>query len=725
MGRPAKYKQYIREYFTVKTKNNKIVYTCNFCNGKYAKNFHRMAKHLLKCPKSMLSNSQRNAIKRCFSRETEPTEVVELNECPQSSSSGIIKYIHEDKSNRPGSLSPSNLQVLMETKEEIKNFSCTDIVAKSQLSASASASTITIVDMDMDMNDVQCCSKSINDANNTLTNFVDRIVTEEQDAIWALLARACYATGTPLSFTENKYWQKAFKALRPSFTLPSRFVLSSRLLDNEYLKIKESVTLELASASYLSVQLDGWSNVRCEPIINVVLTTPRPIVYKIIDTQEKKHTAEYMADIIQEVFSEIGVDRIVSVITDNAKNMEKARNIVLEKYPDRSISLYGCVAHIFNLFIKDVCKLEPFLKIEELARKIIRKIKYSHDNIDQFKNYQKEYNTGRTLKLPVATRWASIVYCIRSLIENIQPLQRIAISPKANLPEDLKDNILDNKNFWTTLQYLHAITSPVAKWIKILESSHCRINYVIPSFVDIKKQIIEKTVDSTYERFKLYADQILDLLEHRKQMAVKDIHKAAHLLDPRSKGKCLSPCECVDAMEFIEKLSKCFLQESEQGNVIAELAMYRNSTGLWKKPFVQSSLNLRTDKTQISSLTWWRGICGSTSLSKVATAILESPSTTACTERSFSTSAFIHSNRRNRLKNKTVAKLSYIKSNLSLQNSTYDYEDDNENILKLQDDVDDVDIAEDNISVDESETNEDSDMEVEEAFILHVVDEDQ
>ena len=68
----------------------------------------------------------------------------------------------------------------METKEEIKNFSCTDIVAKSQLSASASASTITIVDMDMDMNDVQCCSKSINDANNTLTNFVDRIVTEEQ-----------------------------------------------------------------------------------------------------------------------------------------------------------------------------------------------------------------------------------------------------------------------------------------------------------------------------------------------------------------------------------------------------------------------------------------------------------------------------------------------------------------------------------------------------------------
>ena len=72
-----------------------------------------------------------------------------------------------------------------------------------------------------------------------------------------------------------------------------------------------------------------------------------------------------------------------------------------------------------------------------------------------------------------------------------------------------------------------------------------------------------------------------------------------------------------------------------------------------------------------------------------------------------------------------MAKLSYIKSNLSLQNSTYDYEDDNENILKLQDDVDDVDIAEDNISVDESETNEDSDMEVEEAFILHVVDEDQ
>lgn len=53
-----------------------------------------------------------------------------------------------------------------------------------------------------------------------------------------------------------------------------------------------------------------------------------------------------------DVISEIGEQRFVVVITDNASNMKAAWRLVKERYPH--ISYVGCVAHSLNLIFTDI-----------------------------------------------------------------------------------------------------------------------------------------------------------------------------------------------------------------------------------------------------------------------------------------------------------------------------------------------------------------------------------
>lgn len=68
---------------------------------------------------------------------------------------------------------------------------------------------------------------------------------------------------------------------------------------------------------------------------------------------------------------------------------------------------------------------------------------------------------------------------------------------------------------------------------------------------------------------------------------------------------------------------------------------------------------------QLNPFTWWRGICGSSSISKIATAILSFPCSSAATERSFSTFSLIHTKKRNRLSNSRAEKLLFVHQNMN------------------------------------------------------------
>ena len=74
------------------------------------------------------------------------------------------------------------------------------------------------------------------DARSALVHLADKMSTSEQENLNALLARAMYASGTPFGMVENSHWQAFFKAIRPVYVVPSRYVVSEPLLVSKYEK---------------------------------------------------------------------------------------------------------------------------------------------------------------------------------------------------------------------------------------------------------------------------------------------------------------------------------------------------------------------------------------------------------------------------------------------------------------------------------------------------------
>jgi len=67
---------------------------------------------------------------------------------------------------------------------------------------------------------------------------------------------------------------------------------------------------------------------------------------------------------------------------------------------------------------------------------------------------------------------------------------------------------------------------------------------------------------------------------------------------------------------------------------------------------------------KICPTAWWKGFCSNQELSKIASKILNLPSTTAAVERFFSTYGIIHTAKRNKLSNERAAKLVFISQNI-------------------------------------------------------------
>src|SRR3989337_1807409 len=167
-----------------------------------------------------------------------------------------------------------------------------------------------------------------------IDNYADKCSSEEQEEIDNYLVRAIFGGGLPLSLVEDEYFIAFCKKLRPAYELPKRNKLSNELLNKTYKNVTENVTQHVKETNLVCITSDGWTNSRCEPIINFMVTTPKPIFWKAIETKEKRHTGTFIAQQFDIVINEIGANKVAAILTDNASNMKAAHNILKEKYPN-------------------------------------------------------------------------------------------------------------------------------------------------------------------------------------------------------------------------------------------------------------------------------------------------------------------------------------------------------------------------------------------------------
>ncbi|CAH1643074.1 unnamed protein product [Spodoptera littoralis] len=491
------------------------------------------------------------------------------------------------------------------------------------------------------------------------------ISSEKKLYLDQLLSKAIFVTCSPVSIVQHPLWVQFFDDLQPVYKLPSRKAISTTYLETIYNEMVKEITDELKSLNDLHLQCDGWSNQRNEGIINFVIAKPEPVFVKSLNTLTNRHTSQYISEEIIKVINVYGGHKFVTLIGDNANNIQRAFQIVKNSYAH--IIPLRCVAHTLNLLCEDCLKLEPINAFISIATNTIKAIKRNQSMSALLAPIVKEKGSCETLKLPGNTRWGSYCTALKSLKKSKVALQTLAVHEDATISDEIKTNLLD-LHFWTMVENCIKLLEPITEKMFKLEGNGILINEVYMAFKDIKSTFNFAFPDISILN-EHHKQDITNAVIRRANNCLKPIHYAAYLLDPRSQGIELEEEHEVDAMGFIHDVS-----QSLNIDVGVDLANYRAKQGLWSRPFIWKNV------AEMDPVVWWRGLCKSKLLSRVAVRILTVPCTSAATERSFSTHAHTHSHKRNRLTTERAAKIAFISYNWNLLHKYIDddHDDDDE-----------------------------------------------
>jgi len=105
------------------------------------------------------------------------------------------------------------------------------------------------------------------------------------------------------------------------------------------------------------------------------------------------------------------------------------------------------------------------------ASNTVKEIIRSHYVQAKFTKLQKQNNlTTVSLKLPVKTRWGSILYCIRSLMANKFTLKVLAVAEgiENHLSPGVLESVLNEDLFWLKIGLLISTFKVIVKWITLL-----------------------------------------------------------------------------------------------------------------------------------------------------------------------------------------------------------------------------------------------------------------
>lgn len=485
----------------------------------------------------------------------------------------------------------------------------------------------------------------------------DMLFAGSQKEIDVAISRAIYASGVPLSVLDSKYWQDAFRLMRPDYNIPSRYSISGPNLEAEYSTVKSNVETKLQNAKALGLITDGWTSVTGKTIINFVITTPKPIFYKCVYPETEKETGNFIGEELNKIISEVGSSKFVAVITDNAANMKSAWTYISERHPH--ISCVGCISHTLNLLNGDIIKLP---KIKDTINKVLSVIKFVKRKttlLAVFEKIQIE-KYGKivcTLKLPSKTRWNGNVIALQSYVLNREALELLAISHNINIEQDVKSIILD-ESIWILVQEILKILEPISRQLETSESDKCLMSDV-PEIFSKLYDTLSQEIESNLAVGSAEREKIVTAVKKRREFCIKPIHLAANILDPRYRGKGLLGSEVPSTMEFIYQAATYMNIPGEA--VMANIAQFKSKTGYYGE-----SDSIWTAIKLIEPRIWWQTFAPSQDVAPIAARLLSVPPSSASSERNWSLFSNTHTLRRNRLQKQRIEKLVFIKSNLCL-----------------------------------------------------------
>ena len=175
------------------------------------------------------------------------------------------------------------------------------------------------------------------------------------------IVRMFYTERLSFHFARYPYYARAFKSASQllDYVPPGYNALKTTLLQKEKSNIEN--LLELIKKTWnekgVSICSDGWSNAQRKPLINIMAVSEGgPMFLKAINCEGETKDKHFIANLLINTIQEIGPQKVVQVITDNAAACKAVGHIVKAKF--RHIFWTPCVvSYSQSCFEKHMCTI--------------------------------------------------------------------------------------------------------------------------------------------------------------------------------------------------------------------------------------------------------------------------------------------------------------------------------------------------------------------------------
>lgn len=408
----------------------------------------------------------------------------------------------------------------------------------------------------------------------------------------ALLRMVC-VDFQPLQVVENTGFQEYTRALNPNYELPSRKILSEKLIPEHYSLARNDTQEMLKVTDYIALTTDLWTSDSSKSYITLTIHFNYDGKFKTLtlSTREVKdaHTSENLAremkDILETEWNIL--DKIICVTTDNAANIKKAVVDILKK---RHCS---CAAHTLNLVVQDTIKdNELLIRLIEKCRAIVTYFKRSNNAAYKLKQVQEQMQLEPLkLKQDVQTRWNSVYYMLERLDKVKIPLSA-AISSLPGCPDSI------NADEWIELHECLCVLKPVEQMTGILSGEqYPTLSCIVPLIRGVQTAL--RSCSSNSEVASRLNIKLLEVFD--KRFGSHEINKTvakATFMDPRFKKAGFGiETNADNAQQFVvDELMMLETQESQARFQVPTNRSLLPSTSRLETPTTSSS-----DSQQITS----------------------------------------------------------------------------------------------------------------------------
>ena len=151
----------------------------------------------------------------------------------------------------------------------------------------------------------------------------------EKEMLDTEIAEVFYACNIPFAVADHPLFRKCIAHLCPGYQPPSRKAIGGVLFDQVPEKLQVDMKKKIDGKSGTLIE-DGWSNVHNEPVVATCLQVGSKVYFlDSHDTGSMPKTVDNGKELTTQSMNS-AKERygctVVSVVTDNAKNMEKMRD---------------------------------------------------------------------------------------------------------------------------------------------------------------------------------------------------------------------------------------------------------------------------------------------------------------------------------------------------------------------------------------------------------------